>query len=82
MILQSNKDIFKEVLGIELNKKHLSRYDDLFQLRSTAIKEAYKDINLTYGKMENIPENTYPLTLWYKCNTHKNLLEENGKENR
>ena len=81
-IIEHNKDIFKEVLGIELNKKHLSRYDDLFQLRSTAIKEAYKDINLTYGKMENIPENTYPLTLWYKCNTHKNLLEENGKENR
>ena len=62
-IIEHNKDIFKEVLGIELNKKHLSRYDDLFQLRSTAIKEAYKDINLTYGKMENIPENTYPLTL-------------------
>lgn len=32
--------------------------------------------------MKNIPENKYPLTVWYKCSTHKNLLEENDKENR
>ena len=31
----------------------------------------------SYEKMKTIPEDKFPLISWYKCNTHKNLLEEN-----
>ncbi len=76
-IIEHHKEIFKKIFGAELTKKHLSKYKNLLWLREDAIKESYKDI-----RIKDIPENKYPLIAWYKCNTDKNLLTENGKENR
>ena len=75
-IIEQHKDIFKKVFGVELSKKYLTKYKNLLWLREDAIKESYKDIGI-----KDIPENKYPLIAWYKCNTDKNLLTENDKEN-
>ena len=76
-IIEHNKDIFMKMFGVKLTIKHLSKYKQLLWLREDAIKESYKDIDI-----KHIPENKFPIIAWYKCSTNKNLLEENGKENR
>jgi hypothetical protein len=78
-IIEHNKDIFNKVFGIELTKEHLLRYDYLLNLRENAIKESCREIidcNENYEKMRRIPENKYPLVIWYKSNTHKYILDE------
>jgi len=78
-IIEHNKDIFKEMFGIELTKEHLLRYNYLLNLRENAIKESSKDIvncHENYEEMSKIPENKYPLVIWYKSNTHKYILDE------
>lgn len=74
-----------KMFGVELTKEHLNRFNYMLQLRDNAIKESYKYTNGedgNYEKMKTIPEDKFPLISWYKCNTHKNILEENDKENR
>lgn len=78
-IIEHNKDIFKKVFGIELTKEHLLRYNYLLNLRENAIKESCREIidyQENYEKMCRIPENKYPLVIWYKSNTHKYILNE------
>lgn len=78
-IMEHNKDIFKKVFGIELTKEHLLKYNYLLNLRENAIKESCREImdcNENYEKMSKIPENKYPLVIWYKSNTHKYILDE------
>lgn len=78
-IIEHNKDIFKEMFGIELTKEHLLRYNYLLNLRENAIKESCKDIsdcNESYEEMSKIPEDRYPLVIWYRSNTHKYILDE------
>lgn len=84
-IIEHKKDIFMKMFGVELTKEHLNRFNYMLRLRDDAIKESYKYTNGedgSYEKMKTIPEDNFPLISWYKCNTHKNLLEENDKENR
>ena len=78
-IIEHNKDIFKEMFGIELTKEHLFRYNYLLNLRENAIKESCKDIancHENYEEMKKIPEDRYPLIIWYRSNTHKYILDE------
>jgi len=78
-IIDHNKDIFKKMFGIELTKEHLLKYNYLLNLRENAIKESCKDIancHEDYEEMSKIPENRYPLVIWYRSNTHKYILDE------
>ena len=69
-----------KMFGVELTKEHLNRFNYMLQLRDDAINESYKYIK--GEKMETIPEDKFPLISWYKCNTYKNLLEENDDETK
>lgn len=82
-IIEHKKELFMKMFGVELTKEHINKFNYLLRLRDDAIKESYKNIenidDYDYEKMKTIPENEFPLVVWYKCNTHKNLLEENGE---
>lgn len=77
-IISKHKDMFKEAFCRDLTKKDLERFRTLLWTRDEVLKEHYNKHpeEFEYVEEDGIPVEDFPLVKWYRCNTKKEITDE------